>query len=166
MMKKKMQKKLQKNQMSYDNAFEKIENFFNYILSFAKVYKDNSEVTIGKLENFMSLLRQDETSFKEDSDWLINNVTAITNEEFQIKLKEIAKLNAKHGQSNENLEKLSVQINATLDEIIELQKGSVAGSGKCNIHNTKRTSGLSIPFLSKGVTSLFASFRLLFHPLG
>ena len=123
--------------MSYDNAFEEIEDFFNVILSFAKVYKDNSEVTIGKLQDFMGLLRQDETNFKDDSDWLMNDVTVITKKEFERRVNEIASLNNKYSQSNEKLEELAGQINATIDKSITLQKISIGGSGKCNIYNTK-----------------------------
>ena len=120
--------------MSYDNAFEEIEDFFNFILAFAKVYKNNSELTVNKLQDFKGLLRQDETNFIDDFDWLVNNVTAIAKEEFE---KNFKLLNNKFGQSNESneyFEKLSGQINATLDKTKQLQELSVARSSKCKIN--------------------------------
>ena len=106
---------LRAEQNNYDNGFQAIVKFFDYILSFAEVYQQASEKTVLKLETFHANLTGDKANFQKDFDWLKDNVTVASQESLDETLNEMKRIeeekNIKNGKINEIKTAIGDQIN-------------------------------------------------------
>ena len=103
--------------MKYENGFNQMTDFFDYILSFAHEYKQASDVTVLKLGNFLKNLTEDKSHFIEDFNWLQNTASVKSAADMEKMSKDIIELSEKHGISTERMEELRKEISKTLNNI-------------------------------------------------
>ena len=124
-MRKKEEKRLKNKQLQYDNGFSLVDNFFNYILTFADEYKEAADRTVFLLGDFHKNITGDRANFVADFKWLKNNVTHVSAELILDNINEAKSITKDIGIQEDELEELKNTISSILDKI---QGWSIASS--------------------------------------
>ena len=121
---------LRAEQNNYDNGFQAIVKFFDYILSFAEVYQQASEKTVLKLETFHANLTGDKANFKKDFDWLKDNVTVASQQSLNETLDEMERIEKERNIKNGKIKEIRTAIGDKINTIMGWNIASAAVSGK------------------------------------
>ena len=146
-------------QLKHETALADIQEFFDYILSFAETYKTNSDETIKFFNIFISKLQQDKTNFMNDADWLNSTAVVKTSSEINETFTTIYKIQAQYNITNKKLDEIHREINGTINKMVNDQYFSMFGTGMCQLFCYQTVVRHYSIFASNLLKLQFVSFR-------